>query len=210
MRLQNSEAKVPRTKEQQGQDRSIKFTLGRGDARPPQRSGSREVRRLGVQGVKLPECSRVRTRRRHPGVGGTRNGCIDNDNTFDRVARDRGWCADQRDHARFTRFVFVILSNRRNITSTRQDWAKQRCWELVASVAPVTSATAHRYMKNSWEIPRAKSIADVSSSIQIRAEFVRKCEEHLGKNVTMHCDILPTTMEQQLVLEDRDPPCVKQ
>ena len=71
--------------------------------------------------------------------------------------------------------------------------------------ATVTGATAQGFMKRSLDILRAKTCA-----IQMLEELVRKYEEPKDKKYDNDLklqrlyDILPTPIEQRLVLEHRD------
>ena len=82
---------------------------------------------------------------------------------FDRIAVQRGWTGQARDHTRFSRYQFAVLSNRTDGTPHRlvrngrhsdgvNAWRRQHMEH-----APVTSATAQGFMKKSLEILRAKT-----------------------------------------------------
>ena len=76
--------------------------------------------------------------------------------------------------------------------------------------APVTNATAQRFMKKSLEFPRSKTTSDASSAIQMLEELVQKCEEHRDNEYDNDLKLqrlyekLPEQIEHQLVLEDTD------
>ena len=135
---------------------------------------------------------------------------------FDVIALQRGWVGQARDHTRFARYLFTVLSSRTDRTPHRlvrngRHKDGVNAWRRLQMVyAPVTSATAQGFMKKSLKIPRAKTSSDVSSAILMLEELVRMYEDHRVKKydndlkLQRFYEILPKPIEQQLVLEDSD------
>ena len=138
------------------------------------------------------------------------------EDTFDRIAAQRGWDGQARDHASFSMYLFTVLSSRtdgtphRSVRNGRHKDGVNAWRRLHMEYGPVTSATAQGFMKKSLENPRAKTTSDVSSAVQLLEELVRKYEEHRDKEydhdlkLQRLCEQLPKPIERQLVLEDRD------
>ena len=67
---------------------------------------------------------------------------------FDRIAVQRGWAGQARDHTRFTKYLFSVLSNRtdgtphRLVRSGRHSDGVNAWGRLHMEYAPVTSARA--------------------------------------------------------------------
>ena len=82
---------------------------------------------------------------------------------FDRIAVQRGWVGQAREHTRFAKYLCTVLRNRTDGTPhrlVRNGRHKDRvnAWKrLHMEYAPVTSATAQGFMKKSQETPRAKT-----------------------------------------------------
>ena len=80
---------------------------------------------------------------------------------FDEIALKRGWVGQGRDHTRFARYLFNVLSNRtdgtphRLVKNGRPKDGVNTWRRLHVEYAPVTCATAQRFIKKSLEIPRA-------------------------------------------------------
>ena len=82
----------------------------------------------------------------------------------------RGWVGQARDHTRFARYLFTVLSNRTDGTPLRLVRNERHkdgvnAWRrLHKEYAPVTRATAQGFMKKSMKHPRAKTTSDVGSA----------------------------------------------
>ena len=78
---------------------------------------------------------------------------------FDRIAVQRGWVGQARDHTRFARYWFNVLSNRtggtphRLVRNGRHKDGVNAGRRLHMEYAPLTSATAQRFMKKLLDIP---------------------------------------------------------
>ena len=83
------------------------------------------------------------------------------EDTIDTLAVQRGWAGQARDHTRFPRYLFTVLSNRtdgtphRLVRHGRHKDGVDAWRRLHMEYAPVTSATAQVFMRKSLEIPRA-------------------------------------------------------
>ena len=94
----------------------------------------------------------------------------------------RRWAGQARDHTRFSRYLFTVLSNLTDATPhqlIRNERSKDEvnAWRRPhLEYTPVTSATAQGFMKKSLEIPRAETASDVGSSIQMLEELVKNAE----------------------------------
>ena len=83
-----------------------------------------------------------------------------------------------RDHTRFARYWFTVLSNRtggtphRMVRNGRHKDGVNAGRRLHMEYAPLTSATGQRFMKKLLEIPQAKTTSDVSSARPEVAETV--------------------------------------
>ena len=82
---------------------------------------------------------------------------------FDRIVVQRRWAGQARDHTRFSRYLFTVLSNHTDETphqfvrNGRHKDGVNASGRTHMEHAPVTSATAQGFMKESLEILQAKT-----------------------------------------------------
>ena len=133
-----------------------------------------------------------------------------------KTATERDWTGSTgRDHIRFARYLYNLLT----IKTTDSAFTIVRngergngidAWRrLMEEYDPKLISGAAQYLKIALGIPRAKSLAEASSTLQRLEEAVRKYEELGSKQFDSDVklqrlfDIMPLDLEKHIILESR-------
>ena len=135
---------------------------------------------------------------------------------FDRIAVQRRWVGQARDHTRFARYLFTLLSNRtdgtphrlvRNGRHTDGVNVLEKAAHRVCASGQCDSTRIHEEITGNS--PSKDDLRGEQHNVQMLDVLVRKYEEHTEKTYDNDLklqrlyDRLPKPVEQQLVLEDR-------